>query len=65
MKTAVLLNISVEIMLFFLLRLFDEWKIQKNSICLKYKSFVNIIHFFTITFDQFNASLLNKSIYLS
>ncbi len=38
---------------------FDEWKVQKNSIYLKYKDIINV---FTATFDQFNASLLNKNV---
>ncbi len=33
----------------------------KNRIYMKY-DFFNIIKMFTVTFDQFNASLLNKSI---
>ncbi len=41
-------------------RLVDEQKAQKNSVYLK----CNIINVFTGTFDQFNASLINKSINL-
>ncbi len=37
---------------------FYEYKIQNNSIF-----FSNNLKFFTITFDQFNASLLKKSIH--
>ncbi len=33
----------------------DEYNVQKNIFC-------NIINVFTVTFDQFNVSLLNKSI---
>ncbi len=40
-------------------QLFDEKDVQKNS-----KS-CNIINAFTVIFDQFNASLLDKSIVLS
>ncbi len=36
-----------------------------NIIYLKQMSFFNIINVFTVTFDQFNASLLNKSINLN
>jgi len=36
-----------------------ENKIQRNNIFQK----LNILNVFTITFDQFNASLLNKSIH--
>ncbi len=42
---------------------FDEQKVQKNSIYLKYKSFCNIINVITVIFDQFNVSLLNKKKY--
>ncbi len=38
---------------------FDKYKFQKNSVYLNYKSFVNV---FAVTFDEFNASLLNKTI---
>ncbi len=31
----------------------------KNSIYLKYKYFFNIINVFTVTFDQFNAYMMN------
>ncbi len=41
-------------------RFFDEKKVQKNSIYLKQESFVTL--YMTVTFDQFNTSLLNKSI---
>ncbi len=37
---------------------FDEYEVQKNSISLKQKS--NIIHDPTLTFDQFNASVLHS-----
>ncbi len=40
------------------------WWVQKNSICLKYKYFVTFINVFTVTFDQWNVSLLNKSVLL-
>ncbi len=40
--------------------LFDEYKVQTNSIYLKSKP--NIINVFTVIFDAFNASLLKKSI---
>ncbi len=40
---------------------FHEYKVQKNSIYLKY-IFCNIINVFTVIFDQMNESLLNKSI---
>jgi len=34
----------------------------KKNILFKIETFCNIISAFTVTFDQFNASLLNKSI---
>ncbi len=40
---------------------FDESKVQKSRMYLK-QIVCNIINVFTATFDQFNASLLNKSI---
>jgi len=36
---------------------FDEQKVQKQQ-----QIFCNVKNVFTVTFDQFNASLLNKSI---
>ncbi len=38
----------------------DGYKVKKNSIFLKKKLFCNIINVFTVTFEQFNASLVNK-----
>ncbi len=52
-----LLNIFMETLIS---GLFDELEVQKNGICLKY-NFFSIINVLTVTFDQFNASLLNKS----
>ncbi len=43
---------------YFVLSGFFEGTVQKNSLYLKQ----NVIHVFTITFDQFKASLLNKDI---
>ncbi len=48
---------------FFFSEFFDEKKVQKNSIFFN-RNFCSIIDVFTATFDQFNASLLNKSIHL-
>ncbi len=48
-------------MLNVLKNIFDAMKVQMNSICLT-EIFSKIINAFTFTFDQFNASLLNKSI---
>ncbi len=39
-----------------------EYKVQKNCMHLfKIEIFCNIINVFSVTFDQFNTSLLNKS----
>ncbi len=37
---------------------------NKNSIYLKYNCFCSNVKVFAVSFDQFNASLLNKSINL-
>ncbi len=52
LKTIVLINIY---------GVYEEYKVQKNSINLKPKSFVTFKCIYGL-FDQFNASLLNKSI---
>ncbi len=39
----------------------DSQKVQKNSIYLKYKSFVTL-YMSTLTFDQLNVSLMNTII---
>jgi len=54
-KTVVLLNIFVENMIPFISRLEMN---KKNSIYLIKKSY-DILAFFTVTFDQFNASFLD------
>ncbi len=53
LKTVVLLNIFAET------GFFDEKKVQMNNIYLK---FCHTTHVLTVTFDQFNACLLNKTI---
>ncbi len=58
--TVVLLNIYVETIIFW--ELFDDYKVQKNGICLKFIFFL-CFNAFTITFDKFNGSLLHKSIF--
>ncbi len=47
LKTVVLLNIFVETMIhfFFFLGFTDEWKVQKNSIYLKYNLFLFFLHY--------------------
>ncbi len=37
------------------------YKVQENNIYLKC-NFCNVVNLFTVTFDQFNRSLLSKSI---
>ncbi len=54
MKTVVLLNIFVEMVLIFS-GLFYEWKVQKVSSYLNIILF-NIINVFCVNLDQFNAS---------
>jgi len=41
---------------------FDEQKVQKNHL-FEIEIFYKIINVFTVTFDLFNASLMNKSIH--
>ncbi len=55
LKTVVLLHIFVKTDAFYS-EFFDKYKVQKNSIYLKL--FYNIVHFFTDTLNQLNASLL-------
>ncbi len=54
-----LLNIFVK--MWFFSELFDENKVQKNSIW-NINIFCNILNVFNVTFEQCNASLLNKCI---
>jgi len=42
--------------------LFSGYRKFKERDLFEIEIFCNIIHIFTVTFDQFNASLLNKSI---
>ncbi len=53
--------IFVHTMIHFFSGIFDEQKLQKNSIS---EIFCKIINDFTVTFDTFNGSLLNKNITL-
>ncbi len=58
LKTVVLMNIAVEKFIF-----------QDSHMNRKFKSFeieifCNIINVFTFTFDQFNASLMDKNVFL-
>ncbi len=63
LKTDVLLNIFVEnvIFFFFLLDSLMNGK-HKRTTFIWNDIFCNIINVFTVTFEQFNASLLNNSI---
>ncbi len=44
--------------------LFDEKKVQKNSIYSKYKCFINIINAITVTFDKCNAYMLKNIFFI-
>ncbi len=62
LSTFVLINILLKLCFDF--SGFFEQEVQKNSIYLKSQSFVTLSNVFTVTFDQSNALLLNKMIYL-
>ncbi len=51
-----LLNIFVETVLDYIFWIFGGWNESSNA-----QHICNIINVFTVTFDQFNASLLDKS----
>ncbi len=51
-----LLNIFVETVLDYIFWIFGEWNESSNA-----QHICNIVNVFTVTFDQFNASLLDKS----
>ncbi len=55
MKTVVPFHVLLKPWSLFSSGVFDEYKVQKNSIYLKYKIF-NIINVLLVTFDQFNVS---------
>ncbi len=59
-----LLHIFLETDTFFFFNyfsgFFNEWKVQKGQHLFDIEIFCNIINVLTVTFDQFNASLLNK-----
>ncbi len=62
LKTDVLPNIFVENLIHLTYSgFFDEQKVQKNSVYWKHILLHNV---FTDTFDQFNTSLLNRSMNL-
>jgi len=58
LKTAILLNVFLQMIFFF--DFFDG----KKQPLFEIEIFVNIIKVFTVTFDQFNAYLLNQLIIL-
>ncbi len=60
MKTVVLHNIFVWYILFFRIHRWIES--SKEQHLFEIETFWNIINVFTVTFDQFNVSLMNKSI---
>jgi len=51
------------IIIIFFSGFFDKYKFQKNSTDMKMSLKMNILNVFTVTFDRFNSSLMNKSIY--
>ncbi len=58
LKTVVLLTIFVETFFFKIIWLIENLKQQKHLFVIKIFCIINV---FTLTFDQFNAPLLNKS----
>ncbi len=55
------IHIFVETMIYFFSGFFYEWKVEKQNLFL-IETFSNFIkNTFNVTFDQFNASLLNGS----
>ncbi len=62
MKTVVLVHIFVETV--FSIKILWWLKNPKIQHLFEIEIYCNLINVFTDTFNQFNASLLNKSIYL-
>ncbi len=63
LKIVVLLNISVETVMHFIFQDSQmNGNISKEQHLFETEIFCNIINVFTVTFHQFNASLMNKSI---
>ncbi len=60
LKTVVLHNISVDTVMHFIIT--DEQKSLKEQHLFETKIICDIINVFTVTFDQFNMFLMNKSI---
>ncbi len=63
LKTILLLNNFVETLIHLVSVCFDELKVKKNWIDAEKDCEIlcDIINVFAVTFDQFNATLLNKS----
>ncbi len=59
LKTVVLLTIFVKTVIFF--KFFVDWSLKEQHL-FDIETFYNIINVFTVTFNQFTVSLLNKSI---
>ncbi len=55
----VLINFGGNI--FFPSKILWQYNVQKNSMYVNYVQLCHIINVFTVTFVQFNTSLLNKS----
>ncbi len=62
LKTVVLLNIFVEIVIHFIFQDSLMNRKFKRTVFFEIEIVCNIVNVFTITFNQLNASLLNKSI---
>ncbi len=61
LKTVVLHNISVETDTFYFSGFTDEQKSLKEQHLFEIEIICDIINDFTVTFDQFNVTLMNKS----
>ncbi len=62
LKTVVLLNIFVEIVIHFIFQDSQMNRKFKRTALFEIDIFCNIINGFIVTFGQFNASLMDKSI---
>ncbi len=59
-QLSIILKTFVYFIFLWWICLFDEYEVQKNSIYFKCDFFCIVVSVFAVTFDQFNASLLNK-----
>ncbi len=62
LKTVVLHNIFVETVIYFIFQDSQMNRISKEPHLFEIEIFGQIINVFTVTFDKFYASLLNKNI---